>query len=524
MPITDTLRAAVPYFSRAPRALVGRLHRRRPHRHLKGRTPGGKMPRGLWWSGDDRWYERSFPPRRSNELTPLLDGAETFDAMVRAIGEARDYVYIVGWALTPSFALVRGEGKPSVDDDLLARVLATVSERVTVKMLIWRGSTLLFQPTSNLTEQACAELRRVAPRIDVRLDGTARPTHCHHQKALVVDGQIGFVGGLDLTTLEGDRWDRPGHPLRHGRNWHDVALQIRGEAVADLEDNFVQRWIAVTGERDLPHTAAPRSRRIGEHRARSCGRSPRAPIASRGAGEFGIAAAYRDAIARARRFIYLENQYLWSEEIVAALIAALERNRDRPFRVVVVLPARAVLRESTTTTSRPSGLRAADDGRGQFHAYSLYSGGPAAGRFGFGFVPIYVHAKVAIIDDEWLMIGSANLNRRGLATDSEMNAHSVAPDMARALRLRLWSEHLRVEEREIADADPLATIDERFVPAARAVAARVRDKRGLLPALLHPYESGRMPGQRATPGSRIAGRRAVNRPSVRGAHCGTLSA
>ena len=209
-------------------------------------------------------------------------------------------------------------------------------------------------------------------------------------------------------------------------------------------------------------------------------------------GEFGIAAAYRDAIARARRFIYLENQYLWSEEIVTALIDALKRNDD-DFRIVVVLPAHADFGKYDND-KQVERLRAADGKRGRFHAFSLYSSGPTAGRFGFGFVPIYVHAKVAIIDDEWFMIGSANLNRRGLALDSEMNAHSVDAPGARALRLRLWSEHLRVDTDEIADRDPLAVIDEHFVSLSREVAKRVEAKRGVLPALIHPYQTGRMPG------------------------------
>jgi len=174
------------------------------------------------------------------------------------------------------------------------------------------------------------------------------------------------------------------------------------------------------------------------------------------------------------------------------LIETLERNDDR-FRIVAILPAHADFGKYDNDTQIER-LREADGERGRFHAYSLYSSGPTAGRFGFGFVPIYVHAKVAIVDDAWFMIGFANLNRRGLAPDSEMNAQSVDAAGARALRLRLWPEHLRVEEDEIADLDPLIDHGQRFVPASREVAKRVRAKRGVLPALIHPYQTGRMPG------------------------------
>src|SRR3954469_5567791 len=151
MSFVNSLRSLVPYLARLPRSLFGRLFRRRPHRHLKGRKTGGQMPAGQWWSGDNRWYERSFPPRKHNDLHPLIDGQEAFEAMLGAIKEAREYVYIVGWALTPSFALNRPDDPPPLDG-LLTKVLAEASERAEVKILVWSGSTLFFQPTRSLVE------------------------------------------------------------------------------------------------------------------------------------------------------------------------------------------------------------------------------------------------------------------------------------------------------------------------------------------------------------------------------------
>lgn len=476
---------------RFPRFLVGRLYRRKPHRHIRGRKSGGRMPQGQWWSGDNRWFEGGFAPCSRNDLRPLIDGKEAFEAMLEAIKGARHYVYIVGWALTPAFALDRTDEPPS-PEGLLADVLAKVSERVPVKILVWQGSTMLFQPSKELTKRAREELLRTAPRIDIRLDGTARATHCHHQKVLVVDGQVGFVGGLDLTTLEGDRWDTPGHPLRFGRGWHDVALRVEGDAVGDLERNFAQRWAEVTKERDLPHRD-PELKADWQIPCQVVRTIPRRTYRFARKGEFGIAAAYRDAIARAEDFIYLENQYFWSAEVVDELAAAMERNKDRHFRIVVVLPARADFGKYDND-KQVDYLREVDNGRGMFHAFSLYSGGPASGPFGFGFVPIYVHAKVAIVDDEWYMVGSANINRRGLAKDSELNVQAIDREGARRLRLRLWAEHLRKEEDELLGADPVEVVDRLWVPAAKEVEKLVAKKRGILPALIHPYQTGRMPG------------------------------
>jgi phosphatidylserine/phosphatidylglycerophosphate/cardiolipin synthase-like enzyme len=480
--------------ARYPRFLLGRFHRRRPHRHtrqVRKRKQGEKNPPGRWWSGDDRWFEGGFAPCRRNTLTPLIDGKEAFEAMLEAIKGAQHYVYIVGWALTPAFSLDRTDEPPS-PEGLLADVLAKVSERVPVKILVWQGSTMLFQPSKKMTKQAREELLREAPRIDVRLDGTARPTHCHHQKVMVVDGQVGFVGGLDLTTLEGDRWDTPGHPLRFGRGWHDVALRVEGDAVADLERNFAQRWGEVTKERDLPH----RNPEIDPGWQTPCQvvrTIPKRTYRFARKGEFGIAAAYRDAIARANDFIYLENQYFWAPEVVEALAEAMERNKDRRFRIVLVIPARADFGKYDND-KQVEYLREVDNGRGMFHAFSLYSGGPASGPFGFGFVPIYVHAKVAIVDDEWYMVGSANINRRGLAKDGELNVQAIDRVGARKLRLRLWAEHLRADEDELVDADPVELVDRLWVPRSAEVEKLVKQKRGILPALIHPYQTGNMPG------------------------------
>src|SRR6476661_1176590 len=81
----DILQTVVPRLARYARAPIGRLHRRRPHRYLQHRRPGGRMPSDQWWSGDDRWYERDTPPRRHNALRPLIDGQETFATMLKAI-------------------------------------------------------------------------------------------------------------------------------------------------------------------------------------------------------------------------------------------------------------------------------------------------------------------------------------------------------------------------------------------------------------------------------------------------------
>ncbi len=146
-------------------------------------------------------------------------------------------------------------------------------------------------------------------------------------------------------------------------------------------------------------------------------------------GEFGIYHTYIELIRHARRFIYLENQYFWSPDIMDALLDVLDKPRDEPFRIVIILPAHAYSGK-WDNDQHVAKLRNADKGRGMVSVYCPYASGPSAGVQPFTYRPIYVHAKVGIVDDEWVTVGSANLNSRGLITDSEINAVIHDPDLA----------------------------------------------------------------------------------------------
>jgi phosphatidylserine/phosphatidylglycerophosphate/cardiolipin synthase-like enzyme len=178
-------------------------------------------------------------------------------------------------------------------------------------------------------------------------------------------------------------------------------------------------------------------------------------------GEFTILESYLRGVRAADRFVYLESQFLWAPELVHALGAKLREPPRDDFRAVVLLPA------------KPN--NGADDTRGQlgvlidcdrdaggaqrFLACTLFQRGEH-GR------PVYVHAKVGIVDDEWLTVGSANLNGHSFFNDTEVNVVVRDPVFVRAARLRLWSEHL---EREVAAGDDVARlVDEQWRPIAEA--------------------------------------------------------
>jgi phosphatidylserine/phosphatidylglycerophosphate/cardiolipin synthase-like enzyme len=441
----------------------GGVRLRRTARRPPSTTLGTGLIRPLlgatWWSADPCWYPGGTPPRRHNHVTPLVDGERYFAALLEALTGSRSYIYIAGWCLSPDIPLDRSSPQAIIESRLV-KILPGLAQRVPVRILLWSGAPLLYEPNHQYTRRVQARFARAARGdLECRLDTSARFSHTHHQKAVVVDGQVAFVGGMDLTTFSGDRWDTPAHPLRAGLNWHDVQLRVEGEAVADVEANFRQRWTAVTGAADLPHRPPAVDPRW--HTAAQVVRTiPRGIYSFAPRGEFGIYHAYLTAIARARRLIYLENQYLWSPEIMDALTAALRRPRAEPFRVVLVLPDHAGDGRWDNNKHVVALHAAAKHGPGQAAIYTLYTSGPFAGPRSFTYRPIYIHAKVGIIDDEWLMIGSANLNTRGLQTDGEMNVLVQDTEVARNLRIDLWAEHLAIPRDQIAAADPVTLVDQ----------------------------------------------------------------
>ncbi|HEX5094932.1 MAG TPA: phospholipase D-like domain-containing protein, partial [Acidimicrobiia bacterium] len=180
-------------------------------------------------------------------------------------------------------------------------------------------------------------------------------------------------------------------------------------------------------------------------------------------GEFSVLESYVRALRSARRLIYLENQFLWSPEIVDILKAKLRAPPSDDFRVVVLLPHRANNGQDDT---RGMLARLVDaDAHDRFLAATIMS------RSGERSGPLYVHAKIGIVDDAWLAIGSANLNEHSLFNDTEVDVVTHDPALARDTRLRLWAEHL---ERDDVGGDPARLVDEQWIPTAQEQLARSR--------------------------------------------------
>jgi phosphatidylserine/phosphatidylglycerophosphate/cardiolipin synthase-like enzyme len=295
--------------------------------------------------------------------------------------------------------------------------------------------------------------------------------HCHHEKLVVIDDEVAFVGGIDLTDLSGDRYDTTGHPARGRMGWHDVASRLRGPAVTDVARHLAQRWHAVTGERLEAQPADLAD--AGDVELQIVRTVPEKLYDSAPRGDFRIIEAYLRALRSAQQLIYLENQFLWSPEIVTILADKLRRPPTAEFRVVIMLPGRPNTGEDDTR-GQLALLADADRDQQRFLATTIRA------RTGNTSDRVYVHAKVGIVDDRWLTLGSANLNAHSFYNDTEVNVVTCDPVLARDTRLRLWASHLERDIDAVA-GDPSAVIDELWRP----IAAEQRERRNRDEPLTH---------------------------------------
>ena len=231
--------------------------------------------------------------------------------------------------------------------------------------------------------------------------------------------------------------------------------EVRGPAVADVAAHFTSRWREVEGE-DV--TVPPPACEAGDVRLQVVRTVPEKIYDFQPRGDFRILEAYVRALRSARKLIYLENQFLWSPQIAGILADKLRHPPSDDLRVVVLLPAKPN-NGADTTRGQLGALADADRGAGRFLATTI------SGRSGALTSPVYVHAKIGIVDDRWLTLGSANLNEHSLFNDTGMNIVSCDAGISRATRLRLWSEHLELPIEDVS-GDPASVVDELWRPTA----------------------------------------------------------
>jgi phosphatidylserine/phosphatidylglycerophosphate/cardiolipin synthase-like enzyme len=458
----------------------------------QGRPAPDGGPASWFLTGAERGNDSTAIDRRhadglswtvGNRVENLIHGATYFRRLLEAVREmkAGDQLFFTDWRGDPDQLL------DGTKESEIGTVLADAARRgVSVKGLLWRSHAdrLGFSAKENrhLGQQCNAAGAEVLLDQRVRLGGS------HHQKLVVIrhatapERDVAFVGGIDLCHSRRDDADHHGDPQHQAMApvygdrppWHDAQVEIHGPAVGDLEFSFRERWddqgrlsrdpVGIFHDM-LRHTErkastlppmAPDPQPCGTQAVQVlrtyANRRGGYPFAAE--GERSIAREFRKAIKRARRLIYLEDQFLWSTEVARTFAAALTANPS--LHLIAVVPR--YFDQAGTLTLRPNQV-----GR-ELAVRVLLDAAPDRVAIydieNIGGVPVYVHAKISVIDDVWSAVGSDNFNRRSWSHDSEIACAVLdsehddrqpldpaglgdgARKYARDLRLQLWREHL----------------------------------------------------------------------------------
>nr|WP_231957834.1 VTT domain-containing protein [Paraburkholderia tropica] len=403
--------------------------------------------------------------RHADRFSLLIDGADYFSALREAITLAERTIFIVGWDIDSRMKLQPGgadDGLPEALGDFLHAVAAK-KRRLRIFILAWDFAMLYAFEREWLPVFKMGW--RAHRRIAFQMDGKHPLGGSQHQKFVVIDDRLAFVGGLDLTR---SRWDTPEHradePLRRDADgapyqpFHDVHSMFDGEAAREVGLLARERWTRARGKSlairahrvPFEQDAWPPSRGVDLENV-DVAISLTEPAYMGRESTQQIRTQYLGAIARARRSIYIENQYFTSGPIGAALSESLAREDGPDLAIVVPRNQSGWLQEVTMGVLRTrlhAQLRQADHhGR-----YRLLSPDVP----GLGDAIVNVHSKLMIVDDELLIVGSANLNNRSMVLDSECN---VSIDAGADLRIRraialmrdrLLAEHLGCERVDFA--------------------------------------------------------------------------
>lgn len=413
----------------------------------------------------------------------LVDGDDYYRAFYEAAGRARRHISLAGWQFDSDACLLRGrEAEAATMPVTLLAYLDALCHRTPelhVSILAWDFHTVFALEREWMQSQRFNW--RTHERLRFVFDSHHPDGASHHQKFAIIDGQLAFVGGLDLCD---QRWDDRGHkdpnPLRTSRGiedkpFHDVQAYIVGRAaVRAIEEIFTSRWQAAAGDAlalvevepylsgYAPHGAVPLDTdHIGLSRTDPQGAPEGTPDVCE------ILTLYRDAIAAAQRLIYIETQYLSSKEIGAALVQRI--TADGPsldIAIVINSQGQTPKEEIAIGLAQAkvlSEIRAAAEGTG--HRLGVFYTVPHTEA---GEEPVratYIHSKLMIVDDELLTVGSANLTNRSMSLDTELNivVEAASPDdrLARSIRRmrhELVAEHLGVEDVAAHDASLVATL------------------------------------------------------------------
>ncbi|MDQ2081086.1 phospholipase D-like domain-containing protein [Xanthobacteraceae bacterium Astr-EGSB] len=396
----------------------------------------------------------------AKRVAVIVDAANYYARLEQALLCSTRSILILGWdfdgriKLCPHLANCMPLGP-------FLRSLVEERHDLEIRVLVWSGAVVHApgDPMSLLLGASWQD----HPRITLRLDGHHPLYASHHQKLVVIDDSIAFVGGIDLTV---ERWDRCSHaesdrfrstPDGHVyRPVHDLQMVVEGDAAAAIGDVARERWRVATG-RTLEATKMrsdlwPRDLKA-DFTDTAVGIARTIPGWGQTAFVGEIATLTEDILAAARHSIYIKAQYFTSSKVRQFLSRTLAATHGPEVVILVRKSSPGKLERVVMGANRDRVMRhirrADRHNRLRFY-YPVVAGKERA-------CEVLVHSKLVIIDDRILRIGSSNLNNRSMGLDTECDLVIEAFDSQQRhaiseLRDRLLAEHLAVSVDRISAA------------------------------------------------------------------------
>ena len=430
---------------------------------------------------------------RATRASVIVDAEGYFRVARDAMRDARHQITLIGWDFDARISMVHEEDDAPVRVGRFIDWLVRRTRTLQVRILRWDMGALktLFRGRTILTILRWLRKRR----IHLKLDSAHPAAASHHQKIVVIDDCLAFCGGIDMTD---DRWDTrahsdadPGRVEPGGRAygpWHDATTALAGPVAAVLGDLARERWQRAGGKpfRQPPTVETCWPERLPvDFEDVEVAISRTEPEMAGHEAVHEIESLYCDLIARAERWIYAESQYFASRRVAEAIAKRLEEENGPEIVILNPITADGWLEPIAMDTARArlvETLRRHDP----YRRLRLYHPFTAAD------VPIYVHAKITIVDGEILRVGSSNFNNRSMGLDTECDvtidatrtANLPAAPRIAAICHELLAEHLgctpeTVAERLDATGSLVATIEE------------LRKERG---HTMQPYETPELNG------------------------------
>lgn len=358
------------------------------------------------YSIDDPQFLRSMgvllgpPIVAGNRTQTLVNGDQIFPAMLAAVRSAtksitfETYIY---WSGTI--------GK-EFSDALSERARAGVKVHV---LLDWAGTAKMDDAYLQAMKDAGVQIEKYHP---LRWYNLSRMNNRTHRKLLIVDGKVGFTGGVGIA----DQWTGNAQDKEH---WRDTHFRVEGPAVAQMQAAFMDNWIKTRGEVLHGDAYFPELFPIGEEAAQMFKSSP-------GEGAEGMRLMYLLSINAAQKSIQIANSYFVPDDLT---IETLEEAMKRGVRVQIIVPGTKIDTEVVRKASRARWGKLLEAGA----EISEYQ-------------PTMFHCKVMVVDELWTSVGSTNFDNRSFRLNDEANLNIYDREFALHQRA-IFAEDLKKTKR-----------------------------------------------------------------------------